>query len=122
MRHHPGVTILAALVVAASIGVSQTQAQGQGRPAPKPAQPNIVFISNEDMSPHLGVYGDAMARTPVLDRLARTQQRTCRRRCHCGGRSRERQSDPPQSAASPLAAKEVQEGQLIVHDGGMRRA
>ncbi|MBA2354390.1 MAG: sulfatase-like hydrolase/transferase, partial [Acidobacteria bacterium] len=27
-------------------------------------------ISNEDMSPHLGAYGDRLARTPVLDRLA----------------------------------------------------
>ena len=34
-------------------------------------RPNILWISNEDMSPHLGVYGDALARTPVLDRLAR---------------------------------------------------
>ncbi|HSC28856.1 MAG TPA: sulfatase-like hydrolase/transferase [Vicinamibacterales bacterium] len=34
-------------------------------------RPNIVWISNEDMSPHLGVYGDALARTPVLDRFAR---------------------------------------------------
>ena len=34
-------------------------------------RPNIVWISNEDMSPHIGVYGDALARTPVLDRFAR---------------------------------------------------
>ncbi|MEZ4700261.1 MAG: sulfatase [Rhodothermales bacterium] len=33
-------------------------------------QPNIVWISVEDMSPHLGAYGDAVARTPNLDRLA----------------------------------------------------
>ncbi len=33
-------------------------------------RPNIVWISNEDMSPHLGAYGDRLARTPVLDRLA----------------------------------------------------
>jgi N-sulfoglucosamine sulfohydrolase len=39
------------------------------RPA-APSRPNIVWISNEDMSPHLGVYGDALARTPTLDRLA----------------------------------------------------
>ena len=39
------------------------------RPSPPP-RPNIVWISNEDMSPHLGVYGDALARTPTLDRLA----------------------------------------------------
>ena len=33
-------------------------------------RPNIVWISTEDMSQHLGVYGDALARTPTLDRLA----------------------------------------------------
>jgi N-sulfoglucosamine sulfohydrolase len=39
---------------------------------PQPARPpNIVWISNEDMSPHVGVYGDALARTPTLDRFAR---------------------------------------------------
>ena len=35
-----------------------------------PVRPNILWISTEDMSPHLGVYGDALARTPALDRLA----------------------------------------------------
>jgi arylsulfatase A-like enzyme len=43
-------------------------------PSPRTAgtatRPNIVWISNEDMSPHLGVYGDAVARTPTLDRFA----------------------------------------------------
>ena len=34
-------------------------------------RPNIVWISNEDMSPHIGAYGDPLARTPVLDRFAR---------------------------------------------------
>jgi N-sulfoglucosamine sulfohydrolase len=38
-------------------------------------RPNIVWISNEDMSPRLGAYGDAIARTPVLDRLARESVR-----------------------------------------------
>jgi arylsulfatase A-like enzyme len=42
------------------------------------ARPNIVWISNEDMSPRLGAYGDRLARTPVLDRLARDSTRyTC---------------------------------------------
>lgn len=48
----------------ATAGAVQQQA---ARP---PSRPNIVWISNEDMSPHIGVYGDALARTPVLDRLA----------------------------------------------------
>ena len=46
--------------------------------APAPVRPNIVWISNEDMSPHLGVYGDKVARTPVLDRLARESIRYTR--------------------------------------------
>jgi len=33
-------------------------------------RPNILWITCEDMSPHLGCYGDSVARTPVLDQLA----------------------------------------------------
>jgi len=33
-------------------------------------QPNILWITCEDMSPHLGCYGDPVARTPNLDKLA----------------------------------------------------
>lgn len=33
--------------------------------------PNILWISAEDLSPRLGAYGDPVARTPNLDRLAR---------------------------------------------------
>ena len=44
-------------------------ASGQNAAGP-PSRPNIVWISNEDMSPRLGAYGDRVARTPVLDRLA----------------------------------------------------
>ncbi len=44
-------------------------ASGQTAAGP-PSRPNIVWISNEDMSPRLGAYGDRVARTPVLDRLA----------------------------------------------------
>lgn len=33
-------------------------------------RPNIVWISAEDLSPRLGAYGDEVARTPNLDRLA----------------------------------------------------
>jgi uncharacterized sulfatase len=34
-------------------------------------RPNILWVSCEDIGPHLGCYGDAAARTPVLDQLAR---------------------------------------------------
>ncbi len=33
-------------------------------------RPNILWISTEDMSPHLGCYGDKVAQTPNIDRLA----------------------------------------------------
>ena len=39
--------------------------------AEKPSRPNIVWISCEDISPHLGCYGDPHAITPHLDQLAR---------------------------------------------------
>ncbi len=62
----------ATLALAATV----TIAAGQTRSVPPAGarsrtQPNILWISNEDMSPRLGAYGDAMARTPVLDRFAR---------------------------------------------------
>jgi arylsulfatase A-like enzyme len=34
-------------------------------------KPNIVWIVCEDMSPHLGSYGEKVAKTPVLDQLAK---------------------------------------------------
>lgn len=33
-------------------------------------QPNILWISTEDLSPHFGCYGDEVAKTPNIDRLA----------------------------------------------------
>lgn len=58
-------TLLAALVLTLTTGSVLTQER-----AGAPRRPNIVWISNEDMGPHLGVYGDTFARTPNLDRLA----------------------------------------------------
>jgi arylsulfatase A-like enzyme len=66
MTSHARRLLVAFLMVAATMST----AAAQNAPAP-PARPNILWISNEDMSPHLGAYGDALARTPVLDRLAR---------------------------------------------------
>ena len=59
--------LLAMAVLAATAAVQP--------PAPRRARPNIVWISNEDMSPRLGAYGDRVARTPVLDRLAKESVR-----------------------------------------------
>src|SRR5204862_2291325 len=33
--------------------------------------PNILWITCEDIGPHLGCYGDTYARTPNLDKLAK---------------------------------------------------
>ena len=38
--------------------------------AAEPLRPNILWITCEDIGPHLGVYGDTCADTPNLDRLA----------------------------------------------------
>ena len=57
---------LSLLVTAARAEVPARQAA-----AALTSRPNIIWISNEDMSPRLGAYGDKLARTPVIDRLAR---------------------------------------------------
>jgi arylsulfatase A-like enzyme len=38
--------------------------------SPAAEKPNILWITSEDNSPYLGCYGDELARTPNLDRLA----------------------------------------------------
>jgi arylsulfatase A-like enzyme len=38
--------------------------------AADPPRPNILWVTCEDINPHLGAYGDAYATTPNLDRLA----------------------------------------------------
>ena len=73
MRTSKSTTFAALLIV---VSMASAAMQGfPGKPAEQlasrpPSRPNIVWISNEDMSPRLGVYGDALARTPVLDRFA----------------------------------------------------
>ncbi|MBI1374947.1 MAG: sulfatase-like hydrolase/transferase [Phycisphaera sp.] len=38
--------------------------------ADKPTRPNILWLSTEDISPHIGCYGDPHAITPIVDHLA----------------------------------------------------
>ncbi len=69
----------ATIALAAVIGVMADAPRPTPQtPASALRRPNIVWISNEDMSPRLGAYGDTMARTPVLDRLARESIRYTR--------------------------------------------
>jgi len=65
MRRRVTVGIVIAACAAAAWGVGAS-----ARQQPPPVRPNILWISTEDMSPHLGAYGDRLARTPTLDRLA----------------------------------------------------
>ena len=60
---------LAFVLMAVASGLGPSTSRGVAAQAP--VRPNIVWISTEDMSPHLGAYGDRFARTPVLDKLAR---------------------------------------------------
>jgi len=62
-RRRPLLALIVLLGIAPVV-VAQTTAR-------QPARPNFVWISTEDMSPRLGAYGDALARTPTLDRLAK---------------------------------------------------
>src|SRR5688572_16132791 len=60
---------VAALAAFMSLGVVPTFSRAQ-EPKAKRKLPNIVWITSEDHGPHLGCYGDKLARTPNLDKLA----------------------------------------------------
>jgi len=47
-------------------------------------KPNILWLSCEDMSPHLGCYGDSTVPTPNIDRLAREGLRFSNAFCTAG--------------------------------------
>jgi len=55
--------LFAALVVATGAWVPVATAQ-------TPERPNILWLTSEDHGPHMGCYGDALARTPHVDALA----------------------------------------------------
>lgn len=55
--------LLLGLILSASLCVPWAQGA-------ETARPNILWLSTEDISPHLGCYGVEQARTPTLDQLA----------------------------------------------------
>lgn len=61
-----------AIIFAFSFGAGCQEAPAPEETEPRtwPEQPNIVWISVEDMNARLGAYGDSVARTPNLDSLA----------------------------------------------------
>ncbi len=72
-----GLLALAFLLILSGVSAARTPAPRQPQTG-EGARPNIVWISNEDMSPRLGAYGDALARTPTLDALAKQAVRYTR--------------------------------------------
>ena len=54
------------------------------KPVEKRKQPNVLWISAEDISPSLGCYGDSYATTPRLDQLASEGMRFNRCFTHAG--------------------------------------
>lgn len=69
-----GIVALLCQASRAAGGAAPRQPSRSSQPSPSTApesvRPNILWISTEDMSLHLGAYGDPLARTPTLDRLA----------------------------------------------------
>jgi iduronate 2-sulfatase len=53
-----------------SLALAGTTLLTAGTPAPP--HPNVLFIAVDDLRPTIGAYGDPYARTPSLDRLARS--------------------------------------------------
>jgi arylsulfatase A-like enzyme len=51
-------------------GFAATLGAGALAPAAAKSLPNLLWITSEDMGPHIGPYGDAYATTPHLDRFA----------------------------------------------------
>jgi arylsulfatase A-like enzyme len=54
---------------------ASTPALSAQQAKPKTKLPNIVWITSEDHGPHLGCYGDPLARTPNIDKLAKMGMR-----------------------------------------------
>jgi uncharacterized sulfatase len=67
---------------AAVISLPEIPLNAAGKTAPE--QPNILWISTEDINPELGCYGDGYAVTPNIDKLAATGVRYTNLYSHSG--------------------------------------
>src|SRR5262245_8373351 len=74
--------ITPASIVIAILSAMLIQTGDMNGAAAKEQLPNIVFIIGEDLGPELGCYGDKLARTPNIDRLAREGARFSRAFTH----------------------------------------
>ena len=62
------------LICLAFIKPSEGVNEPNDRPKQEEKRPNIILLVAEDMSHRLGSYGDEIARTPNIDRLAQSGQ------------------------------------------------
>ena len=67
---HTGLVKTAIAPVLLTLLTPAVSQQALAQAAVEQKRPNILWISTEDLSPHLGCYGDKTAQTPTLDRLA----------------------------------------------------
>ena len=67
-------TVTFTLICLAFIKPSEGSNEPYEEPIQKEKRPNIILLVAEDMSLRLGSYGDEVARTPNIDRLARSGQ------------------------------------------------
>lgn len=59
-----------ALLAALPLHANPLYASARAESNAENTRPNILMIVAEDMSPRVGVYGDSLAKTPSIDRLA----------------------------------------------------
>ncbi len=70
MRNHEGTSRAVALLVSVFLGAAGAS-WSQGAPAEGVAlRPNVLLLVAEDLGPRIGAFGDPVARTPNIDRLA----------------------------------------------------
>lgn len=60
--------LLALSLVATIVGMAAPRVDARTQAS----RPNVVWFISDDLSPYLGAYGDPVARTPTIDRLAAT--------------------------------------------------
>ena len=63
-------TSVGVLLAAMPLHANPVHASATAESNAENSRPNILMIVAEDMSPRVGVYGDALAKTPSIDRLA----------------------------------------------------